>query len=248
MVLVMHKRPRWKRELSSDCMWGSCGPAQPPPFADFVALYHHPPHTDTKVCLWLVMLAYPQVCHINNVERVSIIAGGEFTTSLPSRVDSDLRNPGNAVFACLLFFCWKWNVIDQPAPSNQMTVQQAVCRLRDTRSEATVASQPKNKMDCQPRSPRGKRETAATFGRVMSSVAPLPGENTEGIACFYSIFLSLSLSGEKVCLPSPSLPASIIWISPSSPLPLWQQRCVRGWKGNFHHSAHEYWTASSSFD
>lgn len=52
----------------------------------------------------------------------------------------------------------------------------AVSHLFDKRSEAVTPSQPKNKMDCQPRSPRGKRETAETFERVMSSVARQPGE------------------------------------------------------------------------
>lgn len=48
-----------------------------------------------------------------------------------------------------------------------------------------------------------KKETAATFGRVMSSVARQPGENIEDVACFYRIFLSLSLSGEQGTLAFP---------------------------------------------
>ena len=65
-----------------------------------------------------------------------------------------------------------------------------------------TVSQPKTKMDCQPRSPRGKNERAATFGRVMSLVVRQPGENIESLACFYSISLSLTLFGEKVSFPS----------------------------------------------
>lgn len=56
-------------------------------------------------------------------------------------------------------------------------------------------------MDCQPRCPRGKMETATTFGRVMSSVVQpsrRKNKNAETIACFYSIFLSLSHSWESL--------------------------------------------------
>lgn len=105
-----------------------------------------------------------------------------------------------------------------------MTVQRGCQPLLDTRAESMTASQPKNKTDCQPRSPRGKRKTAAIFGRLMSSVARQQGENIEGIACFYSIFLSLSLWGKgKLAFP-PMVSASIISVCLSSLLPPCQQR------------------------
>lgn len=93
--------------------------------------------------------------------------------------------------------------IERLHPPKQMTVQRAVCRLLDTRSEATTASQPKNKMACQPRSPREKRETAATFGRVMSSVTRQPGGNIEALRVFTaSSCHCLSLGKRYALLPA----------------------------------------------
>lgn len=154
---------------------------------------------------------------------------------------------GSHVSPWSLHSYWKRTPLERLTLRSRWQFRGAVSRLLDTRSEAMTASQPKNKTDCQARSPWGKKETAATFGRVMSSVARQPGENIEGIACFYSIFLSLSLSGGKVCSPTePLLPPSIMLVLTAPSLPT--EMCYTGWKANFHHSAHEYWMAPSSFD
>lgn len=154
------------------------------------------------------------------------------------------------VFPWLPPSCWKRTTTERLVLLSRWQFRGAVSCLLDTRSESTAASQTENKMDCQPRCPRGKMETATTFGRVMSSVVQpsrRKNKNAETIACFYSIFLSLSHSWGKLTFP-PLLPPSIISVHLSSVLPPCQQRCATvAERPIFHHSAHEYWTVSSRF-
>lgn len=161
---------------------------------------------------------------------------------------SELRPQGRAVFPGSFHSHWKRTPFERLFLQSRWQFRGAVSRLLDTRSEAMTASQPKNKIDCQPRSPRGKNETAATFGRVMSSVVRQPGENIESLACFYSIFLSLTPSGEKVSshLHHNSLPIISVSVLTSPFLPA--EMCYSDWEANLHHPAHEYRMASSSFD
>lgn len=111
----------------------------------------------------------------------------------------------------------------EPHPPEQMTVQRGFCGTLDTRSEATTTSQPENKMDCQPRSPRGKTETAATFGRVMS----WQGIQEKTLKALH-VFMApschrLSLGKRYACLST--IAPSVIRVH-LSPLPPSPQRCA----------------------
>lgn len=148
----------------------------------------------------------------------------------------------------------KNNPSPEPRPVKQMTVQRGHQPLAWHKVRGNDCESAKKQDGLSAGGARGgKRRTAATFGRVMSSLARQPGENIEGVACFLRIFLSPSLSRERGTLASPRLaatapPSLSLPSSWPSPPPLPAEMCDSVWKANFHHSAHEYWTASSSFD